>query len=438
MKNVEIKCPGDLGSMAGQQAQILLNSTVKWSDRMFDMNRDEMEEFVKYSNGEKSNQIVYIEFHYWQIGLDREWFNNIAAKIGDNLTVRREILLQRLSGSTLNPYSQEDIEYINDIIRPIVKQVYVDDYYRIDMYKELNPAIPYIMSIDCSTGTDNDNNAITFLNPYTIEPEAEFECSYIGETKFEQLIVHIVEQLVPKAVVCIERNSVGDGIIDHLLTASPISHRIYFDKAKDLVEERAKDMQTIESMLKKQSQIKTFYGVYTSSRTRDDMFAILSRHMREYKEKFVTQNITRDISGLVRLNSGKIAAGPTSHDDSIMSYLIGLYVYYHGNNLEAFGIEKGVMNPDEMNKGFKTYSQDEMNEILPSEEAAAIAKSQEALKFMDYEAIMREAIAKAQNETKRMVSNKAVQINSDYIPMANPLEDDGQIDLDFFDSLNGF
>ena len=34
-----------------------------------------------------------------------------------------------------------------------------------------------------------------------------------------------------------------------------------------------------------------------------------------------------------------------------MSYLIALYVYYHGNNLAVFGITKGARDEDLNNRG---------------------------------------------------------------------------------------
>ena len=40
-------------------------------------------------------------------------------------------------------------------------------------------------------------------------------------------------------------------------------------------------------------------------------------------------------------------------DDSIMSYLIALYVFYHGNNLAVFGITKGAREEDLNNRGTK-------------------------------------------------------------------------------------
>ena len=42
------------------------------------------------------------------------------------------------------------------------------------------------------------------------------------------------------------------------------------------------------------------------------MMAILFRRVAEFKEKFITKNITEDLTRLVRTKSGKIEAGPGS------------------------------------------------------------------------------------------------------------------------------
>ena len=298
---------GDLDTKCGMEAQEILDKTAKWTEKLYDMSEQEIDQYIE-SQGEDCNKILYIEYSYIQIGKTEAWLKNISAKIGDPLVVRREILLQRLHGSSLSPYPQEDIEYIVESGHKPIKEMWLLDYYRFDIYKELQRDIPYLVGVDCSTGTNGDNNAITVINPYTLCPDAEFECSYIGETMYERLIIELVK-VIPRAVIIIERNSVGDGIVDHLLH-SQISTRLYFDKAKDLVQETAKVNETTESMLKKMSANKRFYGVYTSTQSRDDMFAILARHVNEYKEKFVAQNVIRDLSRLIRKPNGKIEAGP--------------------------------------------------------------------------------------------------------------------------------
>ena len=269
------------------------------------------EHIHSYMFVEGSNHIVYIEYSYTQIGKTREWFNNIADEIGNPLVVRREILLQRLRGSSASPYDREDIDYIIDCGQVPIKTVYLQDYYEMTIYKEFDKSVPYIVGVDCSTGTVGDNNAFTVIDPYTIEPVAEFECSFCGETMYENIIKELVKKYIPRAIVVIERNSVGDGIIDHLMY-SPIAGNLYFDKDKDLLGSTLKDHETIQSMLTKQAKRKTMYGVYTSGASRETMFAILSNHVANYKEKFVCQNVIRDLSRLVKAPSGKIEAGKGS------------------------------------------------------------------------------------------------------------------------------
>lgn len=402
------------------------------------MTPDEIENYIE-SQGQDCNRILYIEYQYYQIGLTDDWLKTISAMIGDPLTVRREILLQRLHGSSASPFSQEDIQYLYEIASKPIDELWLLDFYKFDVYKTLNPRTPYIVGVDCSTGTNGDNNAITIVNPYTMEPEAEFECSYIGETKFENLLKELV-RVLPRAVLCIERNSVGDGIIDHLLN-SPVRNNLYFDKAKDLVEDNATANNTIESMLKKQASIKSYYGVYTSNKSRDDMIAILARHMQEYKEKFITQNIIRDISRLVRTSSGKVAAASGFHDDSIMSYLIAMYVLYHGNNLPVFGIIRGMMEEDQQNKGLKRA--DEIDPTMVDPALINAVKKQEAqvAAQSNWERNMMQAMANAQKDTYRLYKAGEIQ-NSifDHTPGATieEIEESGSIDLDFFNNINGF
>lgn len=422
----------------GQEAQELLDNTAKWTEKMYDWSDEQIEEYFKCA-GRDCNRILYIEYSYKQIGETDEWFEKIAAQIGDPLTVRREILLQRLHGSSLSPYPQEDIEYIVETERKPVEELWILDYYKFDVYRKLERKIPYIVGIDCSTGTVGDNNAITILNPYTLEPDAEFECSFIGETAYEQLIIELVTKYIPRACVAIERNSIGDGIIDHLLH-SKIRDRLYFDRAKDLVDENRQNYETVESMLKKHAQIKTFYGVYTQRQNREDMYAILSRHVNEYKEKFITHNIIRDLSRLVKTASGKIEAGAGFHDDSIMSYLIALYVYYHGNNLAVFGITKGAREEDLNNHGMKRP--EEIDPTLVDPALIEGVKKQEELKEeMNWEEMMREAAELSQKETYKLyqsgnVSNTIFDHTPDSV--MEDYDDNGVIDLDFFNELNNF
>lgn len=449
-KNGAIYCrafsctPGDLDTSMGQEAQEVLSHTTKWSEHMYDMRydstNDENNELLQYVKNNGGNGIVYIEYSYKQLGLTDEWLRNMYNKIQNPIVVKREILLQRIRGSSDSPFDQEDIEYIASMIQPVIDEMYILDHFRFDIYKKLERLTPYLVSIDCSTGTNGDSNAITIINPYTVRPDAEFKCPYIGETQFEKLIIELVQQHLPRACIIIERNSVGDGIIDHLLN-SPIRSNLYFDKNKDLVEENLADASNNVSMLKRQGEQKKYYGVYTNNQSREDMFAILFRRMAEFKDDFVTKNITDDIAHLVRFKSGKIAAAEGAHDDSIMSYLIGMYVWYHGNNLAAFGIIKGSREIENQNQGLKRTVEDIENmDILPADTIATMKKQEKVRKENDYEQIMREALIKAQRQSlelhkKGLVENPTLDKSQEV--QLEEIYGNNNIDMSFFDEMNG-
>lgn len=436
--------PGDLDTSMGQEAQEVLSHTTKWSEHMYDMRydsaNDENNELLQYVKNNGGNGIVYIEYSYKQLGLTDEWLRNMYNKIQNPIVVKREILLQRIRGSSDSPFDQEDIEYLASMIQPVIDEMYILEHFRFDIYKKLERLTPYLVSIDCSTGTNGDSNAITIINPYTVRPDAEFKCPYIGETQFEKLIMELIMDHIPRACVIIERNSVGDGIIDHLLN-SPIRSNLYFDKNKDLVEENLADASNNVSMLKRQGEQKKYYGVYTNNQSREDMFAILFRRMAEFKDDFVTKNITDDIAHLVRFKSGKIAAAEGQHDDSIMSYLIGMYVWYHGNNLAAFSIIKGSREIENQNQGLKRTVEDIENmDILPADTIATMKKQEQVRKENDYEKIMREALIKAQRQSlelhkKGLVENPTLDKSQEV--QLEEIYGNNNIDMSFFDEMNG-
>ena len=304
--------PGDLDTAAGMAAQTVLDNTQVWTEKCYDWTNEQVLEYIE-SKGDKCNHILYIEYQYYQIGLSQKWLKETAAGIGDPLVVRREILLQRLHGSSLSPYPQEDIEYIVETEHKPIDELWIREYFKFDLYEKLDRRVPYLVGVDCSTGTVGDNNAITVINPYTLRPAAEFECNYVGETIYEQIITELVVQHIPKACVCLERNSIGDGIIDFFLnTNSPIMNNLYFDRDKNLLEEKLREAQDMTSILQTQARVKSYYGVYTLGQSRDSMFAILSRRVSENKDDFISHNVIRDLSRLVRKPNGKIEAGGTS------------------------------------------------------------------------------------------------------------------------------
>lgn len=441
--------PGDSSTKAGAASQKILDKTLPWTEKLYDWSPSKIEDYIN-SQGVDCNRIFYIEYTWKELGLSRKWYEEMKSGM-DPISFRRDILLQRIAGSTLSPYSQEDLEAIVQLQHNPIDEVWLLDFFKFDIYKQIDPRRPYIVGIDCATGTNKDNNAITVLDPYTLEPVAEFKCSFIGETLFEKLIIEMVEKMIPRACLCIERNSMGDGIIDHLLH-SRIAGRLYYDKSLNLMKDNMDKFETQESMLKKQASMKTYYGVYTNGQSRDTMFSILHRHVYEYKDKFITKNITTDLTRLVQTASGKIVAGTgkdedgeSFHDDSIMSYLIALYVRYHGNNLPIFGIYIGSEEIENQNKGLKHPN--EINPELVSPDLIKMVSENETKEMRQkaYQEMLRKTTMDAQQQSLKLYKAGLIK-DSIYNDTPESILDEtdvyedtgGSIKLSLFDELNNF
>lgn len=122
-----------------------------------------------------------------------------------------------------------------------------------------------------------------------------------------------------------------------------------------------------------------------------------------------------------------------------MSYLIALYVYYHGNNLIAFGIVKGMKSTDPQNKGMKRS--EEIDPTLVNPELIQQVQKQESYdRQASFDEIMRNAIKTAQRNSHTLyqagISKSDVFENTPDAIIEGDTEDG--IDLDFFNSLNGF
>ena len=126
--------PGDLDTKEGIEGQKILDCTVPWTEKVYDWTDEEIDAYVN-SRGKDCNGIFYIEYQYYQIGLDQKWLRKMSGKIGNPLVVRRELLLQRLHGSSMSPFDQEVIQYIVETKKNPIDELWLLDFFKFDIYE---------------------------------------------------------------------------------------------------------------------------------------------------------------------------------------------------------------------------------------------------------------------------------------------------------------
>lgn len=414
--------PGDLDTQSGQDALQILKGCGRWTEKMYDMTRKQLHEYVEVN---AENGIIYIEYDYKQLGEGEKWLNQMSKLLLYVRTdIKREIHLQRIHGSNSNPFSPEDIDALYDLMQKPIREVVINDKFRLDFYDKIDKSKIYVAGVDCSMGVGLDNNAITFVDPDTNKPVAEFKSPYVGPVDFRKFIMEAVTTYMPRTILCIEKNMGGYVLVDELLHTH-LKNNIYYERVSDITKTHDKSIQrgqVYEAMQRR------YQGVATTGKSRELMMHILTTQMIDQKELFVTQNITKDISGLVRKNN-RIDHGPGSHDDSLMSYLIARYVIDHGKNLHSYGYVPGVNRVKKIQKE-KAY--DELLDELPEELRDQFIQYVDPRKRADDEF---KELERARLEAEKELRELGVE---DKTP-STPIRVDGlraEVPWDLFDDLN--
>lgn len=341
--------PGDLGSEKKCQSALkIVNDAVPWDEKFYSVHPNELKRYI----ASKSNyKVVYIEYTYKQLGLGEAWFVRACSNVGNNVPkIRREILLQRFSGNSLSPFSEEDITELSEGMRKPVESVKFGrgGLYQIDFYcpiEEIKKNRVYFLGLDPSDGTGSDNYAITVVDPYTFKTIIEFKSQYMSPQGCKELLEYMLSKWIPKAIVCIESNRNGITLIDFLKT-SWIKHRIYSSPEASMDTMLIKEEYDDIGFLKDQLMRRKYFGVKTTTTSRQMMMGLLVDAVKFRKDILYSENLITDIKNLI-LKNGKIAAAPGKHDDCVMSWCIAMYAYYFGEKLERFGFKKGEL-PDDM------------------------------------------------------------------------------------------
>lgn len=351
--------PGNLDTREGKESLPIIESMIPWTEKLYDMTEEEIKNYKsafteEYHNSEvkRTREVIdvfYLEYQYYQVRKTYAWVMEQYKLSGDKMAIRREILLQRLRGSNNSPIDPEDIEYLISNMKKSDRDLLIGGKWRYRLYdhgagfhggrpKDLDENIPYLVGIDPAGGGGGDNFAVTIVNPYNLLIAAEFKSPYISGPAAVKMLLELVQDHIPKAVLIPEKNAMGIYLIQMLLE-TPIRYNLYWSESIKQLEEMTEENDADRELKSLAAQYKK-YGTYLTKKVRDAMLELLFQHVRECKQILTTEYLVDDICKLVRTPTDRIEAVKGEHDDSLFSYLHTIYVYYTGDNLEAFGIVK--------------------------------------------------------------------------------------------------
>lgn len=365
--------PGDLDSPSGRSATEWINGSeernakmYQWRDKDFDILIDEFKEKI---NSKGFNGIVFVEHTWQQLKCSIEWYEKQCRLVSFNqTTIMREIELKRLRGSSTSPFKRDDLfALINMQRQPIASDDMSNNLCPFYFYESMDKKFPYIISIDPSEGLGQDNNAIQVINPASIKTSAEMKTPYISQTNLAKMIVEFMDKYCPKALIVVEANK-GRELINQLLE-SKYRYSVWYDNKK-LEKSRIEITTGKYGPLQEEAHRRRAYGFDTTRSTRPLLYSLLETYVSEEKHHLNSKDVVDDILSLERKSSGIIAATNGSHDDSVMAFLIGAFVFLNAENLDEFGLYRGITQKETLDINDPTSVKmriKELEAILPDE-----------------------------------------------------------------------
>ena len=334
--------PGDMLTDSGAYAYSIVSESTKWYDKYYDFTAQQLYD-LKAQNTNTS--FWYVKFTYQQLGKDQNYFKEMVIDLNrDWPTIRREVLLEWALVSENCAFNQDDLDKIETFLQDPIRMLEFGQYrqYVFNVYEDLNTTYPPIIGVDVAGGTYQDSSAITIIDSSTTRVCATFNCNFIPTDDLASVVYELVTRYLPNAVVNIERNGVGHGVVSRLVKTS-IKKNLYWEIKDKVIEEAFNGVRS--EKVKRKVRV---YGLDSTKDVRERLIEILYERVRYHKDKFIAKILLDEMRSMQVKKNGKIEHSDQTHDDQVFSYLLALYVWYDGQDLmDNWRIQKTTIRTDE-------------------------------------------------------------------------------------------
>lgn len=344
--------PGDMNTEYGRDADAFRRKCCPFMEEMYNWDRDTVAEYVRLNS---DTRFLHIVFNYRQLGRTQKYYEDCIAALGGNmLKVRREVDLEWLIINENPIFDEKALPKLAALTekKDKIKTVHIDQYYTLDIYENVNSTYPVIISCDVSSGSRKDYSTITVIDTKTKRVIAEFKNNSIDTTTFSAVIYSIATKIYRNSVIVIERNNVGASVLTNLMSTD-IKHKLYFEENGNEIQDKLKNGRFADSG----NDVRN-YGLWTTDTRKEQMHEYLIKVVNTYPERVATPRLNEEIQRLIYNKKGQIDHPVDGHDDLVMAYLIGMWVYLYGKNINKYGIirfpdidpESGMSEIEEIEK----------------------------------------------------------------------------------------
>lgn len=354
--------PSTLIRPEAQFAFGLIQNAVRFNKSMFDMDEQELDDYVQKNS---SNNFTYIEYSYKELGYSEEWFRDQCRQLNNDAeAIHRDLLLQWTSSGEGLYFSEEMLDKVKMHVKPVKFTLKVNGY-EIKFFDTPEPSRNYVISCDAAVGSDKDRSAFVIIDPATFKIIGTFMNAHLDTDEYRKLIYNLATIYFPNSIVIIERNSVGAAILD-VLKKTSLEPRLYREMAERSAETTLSDGKIVKSKTNK-----LIYGVDTTSKSRNIMIGILYNLVDEHPEIFQSEDLFKELQSLEKNpKTGKVEAMQGTHDDLVMATCFFYYAVKFGKSFQRLFHISGIPVPENAHDG--NYMTDSLNNYNAMMKSATI------------------------------------------------------------------
>lgn len=324
---LDVKGPEELrktveSNLGGKNSKVLINGT--WSHSQVGVSDEDHYENMRRSDSKGPEA-------------DRDYFNIWTAGGLDN-PIDKDLLAKGIKSQRYSDYSEI---FAGGIV--------VHWYVPRDYLEEKRKTLKIIIGADTSEGGGGDAMSLVLVDPYDLSVVGTATINEVLIPRYAEFLADIMVSY-PGSVLIPERKSTGQTFIDYLCI---ILHQKGFDPFKriwnKIVDDRSVDPGAFAEIVSNPqgrddafyTRRKKLFGFSTGTTTRRTLYEIVLKiGMQKGATRLHDKTLIAQITGLVSKN-GRIDHGNSvdDHDDSVIAWLLTIYMLVYGNNLDFYGID---------------------------------------------------------------------------------------------------
>lgn len=208
-----------------------------------------------------------------------------------------------------------DVEILKQLKEQENEDFYLKHYNKLRIWKDPLPMYDYVIAADTAMGQNRDRSAFHIFNLYNGEQVAEYYCPNVSINRYADIINEEALRY-NTAYVFIERDSLGQALIDHMVNRHEYEN-VWMDEKKN-------------------------YGYMMTQRTREHLLTQMEEAIRVGRFKINSGRTVQELLTFIINEKGRAEATEGQHDDLVMSLALAAFAFNQLIGKDHIEFDKGL------------------------------------------------------------------------------------------------